>query len=307
MDKFVIALDVGGTTVKAGLVDPGLKLIDEIDSYPSHSGQDAETILENLVYIIREQWEKSYEKKGSIRGISVGFPGPFDYENGISLIKGIGKYDSIFGRDIGAEIKLRLTTRKLIRTSGDIDILFENDAVVFALGEYNIYRDEGYERMMCLTLGTGCGSSFIYKGVIVRGDYGVPESGYIFDQPFLDGIVDDFISRRGILKTAENKGFDTRYLDVREIDEMARGGNKKALEVFSEFGIRLGKVLNLYASRFKPDIIVLGGKISFGIDLFRKDMNEQMTDYFVDVKASKNLSKSALTGAASLFGNGGIV
>ena len=56
------------------------------------------------------------------------FPGPFDYAKGICLLRGLDKYDALYGVDL---------RRAFSRGSGIApeDILFTNDASAFALGE----------------------------------------------------------------------------------------------------------------------------------------------------------------------------
>ncbi|HEX2954163.1 MAG TPA: ROK family protein [Bacillota bacterium] len=300
MMGYIIAFDIGGTAIKSGIIDTRLLLRDEtLATYPSESDRDADTIINNIDSIILDQWEKVRHENGSLQGIGFGFPGPFNYEQGISYIKGLGKYEAIYGLDIATPIKKYLNTTD-IPLSDDFTIVFENDAAAFTLGEYEHLKAVGCDRLMGITLGTGCGSSFISQGKIVRGMFGVPESGEIFNQPFRESIIDDYISRRGILGLAAKHGMDTARVDVADVAVLAKNGAKEAQDVFDDFGKLLGEALIPYIKQFAPDIIVFGGQISKSFDLFGRGFQETLYHCAPRIKISQDLSRSALIGVANV-------
>lgn len=115
-------------------------------------------------------------KGASIDGIGMAFPGPFDYERGISLMQGLDKYDSIYGISIEEEMKKRTDFLQ------DTIFCFLHDVEAFALGES--WFGEGREagRLLCLCIGTGTGSAFIEnKKVIKEKTEGVPDHGWIYN------------------------------------------------------------------------------------------------------------------------------
>ena len=91
MAKITVSLDVGGTEIKAAAVEKGALLTD-IMHFPAQSDAFASVILDNFARIINE-----VRGEHELDRICFAFPGPFDYENGICLIKGLAKYDSIYG------------------------------------------------------------------------------------------------------------------------------------------------------------------------------------------------------------------
>lgn len=64
---------------------------------------------------------------GRIRCAGFAFPGPFDYERGISLIRGVRKFERIYGLDVAA------TLYPLLRECGTEEFRYVNDAAAFAL------------------------------------------------------------------------------------------------------------------------------------------------------------------------------
>ena len=78
-------------------------------------------------------------------------PGPFDYENGISRMQGLNKYDAIYG--IPLEKKSRRACGTWIST-----IFVLHDIEAFALGEAGgNCRD--VDKILCVCIGTGAGSA----------------------------------------------------------------------------------------------------------------------------------------------------
>lgn len=64
-----------------------------------------------------------------MRRVGFAFPGPFDYEHGVSLIRGVNKFERIYGLDISESLF------PLLRRSGAEEFRYVNDASAFALGE----------------------------------------------------------------------------------------------------------------------------------------------------------------------------
>ena len=286
MADFVAALDVGGTRIKTGLVDAGLKVVESsLTENQALADQNADVLLNHLAALAQGLFDKAHALGGTVVGLGFGFPGPFNYERGIPLLRGLAKYEALYGVDLPAELGKRLPP---------VAMRFENDAALFALGEARITPEYRRGRLLFVTLGTGCGSSFIEDGRLVKGRDGVPANGMIFDQPYRSTVVDDFLSRRGILALAAESGPWSTGLDVAELATLARVGHPEALAVFSEFGHRLCEVLRPYTDRFQPDVILLGGGIARSHGLFSGGLGDR-------VRLSKGSSSSTLVGAAALF------
>ena len=136
MEPKFVCLDVGGTQIKAASIDKDGHLSEPIQYFPARSGENAETILDHFIRIIRQVSEPD-----AIPALRLAFPGPFDYERGICLMRGLGKYDALYGLDFGGELGRRLEIpRDTIR--------FANDAAAFALGELHFGAGKGAQRAM---------------------------------------------------------------------------------------------------------------------------------------------------------------
>ncbi|MDF2835146.1 MAG: hypothetical protein K0Q63_786 [Paenibacillus sp.] len=266
----VIAFDVGGTQIKAGAVANGKVVAESVGHYDSMAELAAGPMMERFAAIFADVLDKS-GTDACADGLGIAFPGPFDYEAGISRIKGLGKFDALYGLSVGKllEEALRADGRTGGRLAPRFRIAFENDAALFGLGEAGPGgAAEGADRAVCLTIGTGLGSCFLESGRLVKRRADVPDEGWLYTVPYEDGIADDFISRRGVLRLAARYGFDGADADVRDLAALADAGNDAALRLFEHFGNRMASILLPPLLRFRPDLVVLGGQISKSAHLF---------------------------------------
>ncbi|TLS48711.1 ROK family protein [Paenibacillus antri] len=300
---YSIALDIGGVFIKAAVLNAsGDVRMDTIMIYPSRSKEDKETLLRHLTSVIEQQAAKIIDKHYLLSGIGFAFPGPFDYENGVCYIRGLGKFDHIYGVNLREELTNRLLQNAGLRRrmAAPFSIVFENDANLFALGELLSGAARAYERTICLTLGSGAGSAFIDGGVLVKERPDVPSNGWLYKEPFRESIVDDYISKRGILRIAAELGADPG-LDVKELAELARGGDAAAAETFRRFGVLAGEMLRPFVARFRPDAIVVGGQIAKSADLFQDEVRAALGFPDVAVRYSDRANLSAFVGVAKLL------
>jgi glucokinase len=304
MNKYSIAFDVGGLFIKSAVLNNlGEICPDSIAIFPAKSKETKEEILEHLVYIIKQQANRILDKDFQIVGVGYAFPGPFDYENGISYIKDVDKFEDLFEVNLRTELESRLLKEPSFKSKMNLPfpIVFENDANLFALGEQMSGKGRPYQRTFFLTIGTGAGSAFIENGKLVTNRHDVPENGWIYNQPFGNSIVDEYISKRGILRLASELGITVKDNEVKTLAEMARSNVPEAKEAFHRFGNNIGNVLNNYVLLFKPDVVILGGQISKGMDLFIDGIYEVLQDKSPVIEKADDTSLSTFVGVANLL------
>ena len=295
-----IGVDVGGTGIRAALVDEGGNIHGEIHSIEMHAHMGQGTFLTNLIQLLHAVWNK--KSASTILGIGFGMPGPFDYERGISQMRGVAKYDSLYGIDLLSELRTRL------KLSRNLPIRFINDAAAFALGEWYFGKVKAYGRVLALTLGTGCGSAFLVDGKVSSPKEGVGSSGYVFDLPYQKSIVDDYISSRGILGlwakiTTEHQLALDPTIDVEGLAAKADGGSELAQKLFSCWGAMIVEALHEPITTFKPECIVLGGSISKSAHLFISPIMKELKHVSpqTELIVADNLKNSGIRGAAQII------
>lgn len=304
MNKYSIAFDVGGLFIKSAVLNnQGEICPDSFAIFPAKSKETKEEILEHLVYIIKQQANRILDKDFKIVGVGYAFPGPFDYENGISYIKDVDKFEDLYEVNLRTELESRLLKEPSFKSKMNFPfpIVFENDANLFSLGEQMAGKAKPYHRSFFLTIGTGAGSAFIENGKLIANSQDVPENGWIYNQPYGTSIVDEYISKRGILRLAAELGITVKDNEVKTLADMARSSIPQAKEVFHRFGNHIGNVLNDYVLRFKPDVVILGGQISKGKDLFIDGIYEVLQDKSLVIEHADDTSLSTFVGVANLL------
>ena len=284
-DHPVIALDVGGSSIKSALVVDGQQIIGDLCVDVIQSGATADEILNTLAAIITGH----LDKVKTVRGIAFAFPGPFDYGQGICLIQNQAKYESLYGIDVGARLK------EIIHMPA-LEIKYRNDAEAAILGEACYGAGIPYSRVIGLTLGTGLGSAFIEDGVVITEGADVPPNGWLYSFPFGNQRADDVFSTRGLLARLRERG-----IHAVDIASALQKGDKdiNALEAsFASFGADLGMFLNPFVSHFRADGVLVTGGISEAWDRFAPSLMRSLS---VPVLRGKLGNQAALLGAAALY------
>ena len=265
--NYVVSLDVGGSSVKSAAVDVADRTNIVVTTTPIDSCNDRDTILGTLEQIIQKHLGEITQRNALCLGIGVGFPGPFDYAGGTALVKGVEKYEALYGLNLQDELQTKLHGHKL-------PIKFQNDAVCALIAEARYGKGRLHERVLGIVLGTGMGSAFIVKGQQVMTGLGVPASGYLYAEPFADANADEVFSTRGLQTRLHDMNED---INIPTAAQRARAGNKQLSAVFAEFGRDLGTFLTPYATEFQADVLILLGGIAQTDDLFGEMLERRLS------------------------------
>ncbi|WMT41286.1 ROK family protein [Paenibacillus sp. D2_2] len=301
--NIVIALDVGGTFIKSCIMLNHVPIPASQKEFPSLADQDKETIIEQFIHIFKYQvdfYHSQFIEQDSHWHIGLAFPGPFDYEQGICYIQGLEKFESLYGFNVKRAFYERLAQEQgsWVRPLQSAEIRFENDARLFALGFSTNYPQD---RFIALTLGTGLGSAFIDKSTIIDHFVGIPANGWLYNQPYRDGIIDDAFSKRGILQLAHSLGVMNHDLDVKELAEDAIAGDVLSREVFTEFGTRLADMLIPYIQAFQPNLLVFGGQLSKSFHLFSAALQGFADLHQIQIHTSERMLENTFLGISHMF------
>lgn len=296
MNKSIaIGTDIGGSHISCAAVDlvSGKILNDTLTERVVDNQAQATKIIAVWADALSAVLEKvSLEK---VKGIGFAMPGPFDYVKGICYIRGVAKYENLYGFNITDAIASSLDVPE------DFLIRFMNDASAFAVGEAWAGSASKANRSLSITFGTGFGSAFISNRIpIVDGDE-VPKMGCIYHIPYRDGIADDYFSTRGLLgryKSATGKELN----GVKELAELV-SSDKIVSDLFNDFGENAGLFLAPYLKKFKAEILVIGGNISHAYALFGNVFENRLKKegYRGEVAISTLKEDAALLGSAYLL------
>lgn len=246
----VAVLDVGGTSIKSGIVDvdhaQGADAVIVGASIPTCSTERAEVVLGQLAAAI----DGTLERATGAVGIAIAFPGPFDVPRGRALIQGLHKFESIYGLELRPLLAERITRP-------DLPIGFARDSEAAGVGEAVFGAGQGGGRVLTITLGTGLGSCLTADGVVIE-TVGELEIETLAQRPTPDGRADDVLSARGL---ADRVGVATA--ELRSVIDDGR-----AAAELRDHGRRLGEFLAPVVDELTVDLVVVGGGLVAAFDRF---------------------------------------
>lgn len=274
----VIAVDLGGTKVKVGIVegDNIRNVISEnIDATASQK-----KVLEQIEKII----DKVYE--ADIKAICIGVPSIVDLDKGVVL------------EVVNIPSWKKVPLKRVFEDKYKIKVIINNDAKCFALGEKYFGKGKKYNNVVGLIIGTGIGAGIIINGKLYSGtNCGAGEFGEVV---YKDKNFEVYCS---------GKLYKWKYKisNGREISKKARDGDQKSLEIFKEQGENIGMLIALVVNSVDPEIIILGGSVTNDFDLLKPHLMKSLKKYtykttFERLKIENSENKDiALLGAASLY------
>jgi glucokinase len=279
----LIGVDIGGSHIAAARVIWKGDFAETTDFHEAdiHSFGSAENLIESWSEVIR----RAIGSSGQVR-LGIAMPGPFDYAQGISLIKDQGKMKSLLG----------LSVKQLLGKSLNLPeahISFSNDAAAFLLGESLAGAGSGFQNSMGLTLGTGLGSAIKIHEVVT--------DAKLWTAPFREGIAEDYLGTAWFREYTLRK-FGLSITGVKDL-LLPEFDPEIAKMVFSEFGKSLGEFLSFYVIRFQCQGVVLGGKIARAADWFLPATQAYLDklDYPLEIRISQLEEKAALIGSCLPF------
>lgn len=286
---YTIGADVGGSHISSSLFEHSDKqlLTESMVVKKVNRKAAKDEILSNWSDALLLTAKGAPEK---IKGIGLAMPGPFDYYNGVSLIKGVDKFESLYKINIREELANKVGIEPA-------QIRFINDASAFTIAETLIGNARKYDRCVGVTLGTGFGSCFCDNGMPIIDRDDVPAGGFLYDKLYNGMMADDIFSTRGITQRYSDRTGSTSD-SVLQIAIKAEN-DADARETFSAFGTQLGLFLRPYLQTFDAKVLVLGGNICRAYHLFSATLHEQLRDYHIYVSAYGE--KAAMIGAARLL------
>lgn len=293
--NIAIGADIGGSHITCAAIDlvSGNILRETLSEREVNNQAPAKEIIGVWADALSGALKKIASE--NVKGIGFAMPGPFDYVKGISYIKGVAKYENLYG------INVQEAIAEALKVPDGFLIRFMNDASSFAVGEAWAGSAIREKKSLSITLGTGFGSAFISDRIPIVDGPLVPRIGCVYHLPYRDGIADDYFSTRGLLGRYKNKtGRDLK--GVKELAALA-SSEKIVMDLFTDFGDNLAFFLAPWLTGFGAEILVIGGNISHAYSLFGDVFESRLKkeNCTVRVALSKLKEDAALMGSAYLL------
>ena len=281
-NNLIFAVDLGGTHLRAATVDCGGKIHFRAKQNTPH-GTDPNDIVNAVVHAVHEYRTDLGDEPDRLKAISLVVPGTVNVEKG-TVVKA-PNLPCLDGFPLAAAITDNL----------HLPAILENDANAAAVGEMWQGAAQGCRTIICVTLGTGVGGGIILDGELWRGvDGAAAEIGHMCVDPFggvactcgSRGCLEVFASATAIVRMTreasprypESVLHASRDLTAEKIFEAGLQGDELALEIFRRMGVYLGIGLANLINILNPEMIVIGGGVVNGWDLFEKHMLHEVEE-----------------------------
>jgi predicted NBD/HSP70 family sugar kinase len=287
-----IGLDIGGSHVCGAIVTSSASASSqsEIIYKPLDTSAGSLAIVNTISHVIGELVAQT----NGAAFIGIAIPGPFNYDDGICEIYGVGgKFKNVFG--------LNLT--EALKSFGHLpeknELYFANDAHCFAVGAYRFLNLQS-KFVVTITLGTGFGSAFLENGNLVCRHIGIPQSGAFYCESFKNSIADDYFSSRWFINEFK-KVSGKEILSVKALALLAEEVTEAKI-IFETFGANLAEFLIPWLIKFDCGTLVIGGKIARAWHLFGEKFCEALVDCNCRTKVMfcDDTEECIITGAAQL-------
>jgi len=272
--KYAVGVDLGGTTIKLGIVTNTGRLIKKI-SVRTEAEKGPKKVIGNIISGINELNSKSKQK---IEGIGIGCPGVVTPGKGI-----VENPPNLPGW-------AKVNIKKIISQEFKKPVFVDNDANAAAIGELTFGSGKNFKSFVMITLGTGVGGGIVIKKKIYHGDFGAAgEIGHIsidFNGPKCNcgsyGCIEAYAGnmylrervRTELRKHPESKIWklinnDLSKVSPRNVQLAAETGDAFAKSVIDELGVHLGSAFASLCNVLDISVFIIGGGIAgFGKPLF---------------------------------------
>ena len=235
----ILAIDIGGTMIKYGLVSSDGKIL-STNKIKTEASKGLNNILNKIDNIF-----KGYKENNPV-GIAV---------------SGTGQINGMIGKVIGGNpiIPNWIGTNlvKILEKKYNLPAVLENDVNCVALGEKWIGAGKDLSNFICLTIGTGIGGGIILNNQLFRGENFVAgEFGHILIKK---GEFEQFASTTALIRLVKERTEKT--LNGKEIFDLEKKEIVEYQEVISEWIENLTDGLSSIVYCFNPANIILGGGV----------------------------------------------
>ena len=301
-----IAIDLGGTIIKAGLLDEN-RLVDSV-SAKATSGKGLKNNLPVIEKMIGRLMENHRVAVEEISGIGFSFPGLVDSANN-RVLSTNKKYDDAPDLDFP----------RWAKETWNLPLYLENDARMALLGEWQHGAGKGFENSVMVTLGTGIGSAVLIGGKLLKGKH--------FQAGNLGGHFT--VNHRGTVCTCGNIGCmeseastwrlpelikshaaftssslkNEKLLDYEALFRNAAQNDFLANEILDHcFSVWSSGLISMIHA-FDPEIMILGGGIMKSAPVILPELQKRVNRYAwtpwgkVKLLKAENINTAALYGA----------
>lgn len=291
-----IAVDLGGTQLRAALVAPDGTLVARV-ARPTPAGAGPEAVLTRIAETVGEVAAGA----GDIAGVGVASPGPLDTSRGVAL--DLPMLRGFAGYPLAAALADRL----------GLPVRLENDGIAAAIGEWRRGAGQGLDNLVYVTLSTGVGGGIVADGRVLRGRMGL--AGHVGHMTIVKDGAPCPCGNRGCWEAyAAGPAFAARAArrlacapgdpgaEPAAVFDAAVAGDPAARALVEEeadlAGIGIASLLHLYS----PEVVILGGGLAARFDALYPGIASRVAAAAMPAFRDVPIVPAALGGNAGLVG-----
>lgn len=317
MEKKIIGIDLGGTSVKLAILTQKGE-IQQKWSIPTNILDEGSHIVDDIIESIRHRIETLGLSTEDFLGIGMGSPGVVDRHAGTV----IGAYNLNW--------KTLQPIKEKIEGALGLPFYIDNDANVAALGEKWVGAGNNDPDVVFVTLGTGVGGGVIAGDQLIHGFSGAGgELGHVtvdFERPIActcgkKGCLETVASATGIVnltrRYADEYAGDSKLkamiddgqqVTAKDVFDLAKADDALALIVIRHFSRYLGIACSHFANILNPSRIVIGGGVSAAGEFLLNGVRETFEEnVFPPIREKTTLALAELGNDAGVIGAASLV
>ena len=290
-----IGIDVGGTTIKAGVFTEGGEVLSRTE-FPADTTEHGAHILDNVATSLPALIKAAGVSGSDVSGVGIGVPGAVLSDGTVNRCINLGW--GVF------HVKTKLEA--LI----NLPVTVINDANAAALGEVWMGAAKGCDSAFLVTIGTGIGGGLVMNGAPVYGAFGgAGELGHICVNPTESvqcscgkyGCLEQYCSANGTLRLAR-ESFGDRFSSAKELYDAANAGDPDALSIVDQALDILGYGLSCVSSTADPEMFIIGGGVSRAGKILTDKISENFHKYCFHASKNARFVLAKLGNDAGIYG-----
>lgn len=308
--NYRIGIDLGGSGIKAGVVDGNHKIIAK-HSLPTESQNGFESVVRGMAQCAEAAAEKAGLKLTDFPCAGVGTPGSVSSRTGLLVFSNNTNWKNV---------PLRQELEKYI----PVPVYINNDANCAIIGENVAGAANGHKNVIMLTLGTGVGGGVILDGKLFCGGDGMgAELGHTplmtggqLCSCTIPGCLEAYASVTALVRqtreaiAAHPESQMARWAEQhgrvsgRTAFECARAGDEAALQVVDTYETYVANGIGGLVNIFRPELVLIGGGMSNEGENLLQPIREKLPKFVFasDIIGVPPVERAALGNDAGIIG-----
>lgn len=300
----VLGIDIGGTSIKAGLFTPEGELLEE-RKIPT-----PELVSEGAFKIVIGGLEKMLASHdlaaADVVALGLDIPGPVDDKGNVKLLPNI-----------------KLDPEGLVgavnQAFPNATIAFVNDANAAALGEMWAGAARGVSSFVLIALGTGVGAGVVVGGKLVAGAFGAGgEIGHVTVNPAEEnccgcgrrGCLEQYASATGVvrlyLEECSRRGAEPAAVehatDTLTVFQALADGDGCAEYAVSQMCEYLAQAMSQVCCIVDPSLFLIGGGVAGAFATFAPELRRRFADHALSACKNAGIEAAGLGNQAAMYG-----